>query len=143
MTIASGGERRSSASDGVAAELLRLLHSRMVEEEERGAGETEWCLWARDVVSTGISRSAAARQRRRRTAATWPTSGGRRRASARGREREGKPGRAVWLGRKGGGSALQHLPPLLFFLNFFSPKRLNKIFEALKKLFRGWGKKKN
>ena len=36
-------------------------------------------------------------------------------SAARGRERGGEAGRAVWLGRKGGGSAQQRLSPFLFF----------------------------
>jgi len=63
--------------------------------------------------------------------------------AARGRERGGETGRAVWLGRKGYGSAQQRLSPFPFFLNFFSPKSLNKTFEAFTNLFRGWSKKKN
>jgi len=44
-------------------------------------------------------------------------------AGVRTRERgEGRPGRAAWLGRKGGGSAQQRLPPFLFFEFLFSKK---------------------
>ena len=56
-------------------------------------------------------------------------------------EGRGKPGRTAWLGRKGGGWPSSAWP-LFFFLNFFSPKSLNKIFEAFANLFRGWSKNK-
>jgi len=117
---ASGGARPAMARTG--------------EERERGGhrmGVPGGAGWRPD------RDKAMARPRRRRTAATWPAPGGARRAPARGRE--GRAKRAVQLGwaeREAG------LPPFLFF-NFFSPKSLNKIFEAFAKLFRGWGKKKN
>jgi len=142
VTSASGGERWSSASDGVAAELLRLLRSRTGEEEERGAGETEWRLGARDAIPTGISLSAVAHPRRRRTAAMWPAPGGARRASACGRE--GRGNRAAWLGwaeREAGRPSIAC--PLFFFFEIIFPKSLKETFEAFAKLFRGWSKKKN
>jgi hypothetical protein len=40
--------------------------------------------------------------------------------TAHGRERGGEAGRAVWLGRKGGGSAQQRLLPFFFLLKLFS-----------------------
>jgi len=61
-------------------------------------------------------------------------------AGARARERgEGEPGRAVWLGRKGGGSAQQRLPP--FFLKLFSQK-LKCGFLKLLQIFLGVGVKR-
>jgi len=60
--------------------------------------------------------------------------------AARRRERGGEAGRAVWLGRKGGGSAQQCLSA---FFEFLFSKSLNKTFEAFTNLFRGWCKKKN
>ena len=133
---ASGGARSTMAPRGRCCCCAR-------ERGRRGSGEgTEWgCLGAQGGVPTGISRSAASTTPaygRHVAGAEWSEAG------VRTRERgEGRPGRAAWLGRKGGGSAQQRLPPFLFFLNFFSPKSLKKIFDALAKLFRGWGKNKN
>ena len=112
------------------------------EEEEREERGTEWRIGARGAVPTGLSRSAAARPRRRRTAATWPAPGGARRAPRAGERGEGK--RAAlsgWAEREAGRPS--SACPLFFFLNFFSPKSLNKTFDAFTNLFRGWSEKKN
>ena len=44
-------------------------------------------------------------------------------SAARWRERVGEAGRAVWLRRKGGGSAQQRLSPFLFFFEFLFSKK--------------------
>ena len=71
---------------------------------------------------------------------------GRRRVEQGGRpragERGGEAGPRGLAGPKGRRSAQQRLPPFSFFLNFFSPKSSNKIFEAFAYHFRGWSKKK-
>ena len=78
-------------------------------------------------------------QRRVHDAGVQPPRG-RRRVERGGHPRvgegRGKPGRAAWLGRKGGGWPSSACP-LFFFLNFFSPKILNNTFEAIANLFRG------
>jgi len=99
---------------------------------ERGGG-AEWRMGARGAVPTGVSWSASG-------ASTTPAYGrhvagaGWSEAGVRARERgEGRPGRAAWLGRKGGGSAQQRLS--LFFLNFFSPQIFQTHFDKFKTLF--------
>jgi hypothetical protein len=94
--------------------MLRLLRSRAEEEEERGAGAIEWSLGTRGGVLTwlrpvGRGASTTPVYGRHVAGAGWSEAG-----VARRREREGKPGHAVWLGRKGGGSAQQRLPPFSF-----------------------------
>ena len=114
----AGGEQRSSANNGAAAELLRSRTGR------RGSGEgTEWgCLGAQGGVPTrirpvGRGASTTPAYGRHVAGAGWSEAG------ARTRDRgEGKTGRAAWLGRKGGGSAQQRLPPFLFFEFLFSKK---------------------
>jgi len=103
---------------------LRLLRLRTGEEEEGGAGETEWSLGTRDAVPTEVSRSAAPRPRRRRTAATWPASGGRRRASARGRERErgNRAALSVWAEREAGQPSSACRLLFSFFFEIIFPK---------------------
>jgi len=66
--------------------------------KKRGrSGETEWRVGARGGVPTRLSRSAAARPTpaydRQVAGAGWSEAG-----TARGRERGGEAGRAVWLG---------------------------------------------
>jgi len=85
------------------------------EEEERGVG-TEWSgLGARGGVPIRCRQVG-------RGASTTPAygrhvagAGSSEAGAARGRERGGEAGRAVWLGRKGGGSAQQRLSPFSFF----------------------------
>jgi len=104
---------------GGAPPRLLLLRERGGRRES-GAGETEWRLGARGAVPTGVSRSASGASTtlaygRHVAGAGWSEAG------VRARERgEGRPGRAAWLGRKGGGSAQQRLSPFLFFEFLFS-----------------------
>ena len=106
----------------MAPRQLLLLRLRSRAEKEREREGTEWRLGARDAVPTGVSRSA---ERRVHNAGVRPPCG-RRRVERGGRPRagegRGKPGRAAWLGRKGGGSAQQRLPAFLFFEFLFSKK---------------------
>ena len=93
----SGEVGATPASD---SRLLRLLRSRAEEEDEGGAGAIDWSLGARGGVPTRfrpVGRGAATTPAygRHVSGAEWSEVG-----VARGREREGKPGRAVWLGRK-------------------------------------------
>jgi hypothetical protein len=48
--------------------------------------------------------------------------------------------RLGWAEREAVGPAAP--APFSFFLNFFSPKSSNKIFEAFANHFKGWSKKK-
>jgi len=119
--------------------MLRLLLSRTEEGEGNREG-TEWGglgVWGG--VPTGIrplgrDASTTPAYGRHVAGAGWSEA-----ASARRREGRGK--RAAlsgWAEREVGRPS--SACPLFFFLNFFSPKSLNKIFEAFAKLFSGWSK---
>jgi len=129
------------AHGGAPPRLLLLLRAGR-KKRERGAG-TEWSgLGARGGVLTrcrrvGHDASTTTAYGRHVAGAGWSEAG-----AARGRERGGETGHAVWLGRKGGGSAQQRLSSFSFF-KFIFPKSLNETFEAFTNLFRGWSIKKN
>jgi len=133
LGFGANGARRSAAAAPAAA--------RGEEEEREAGGGAEWSGLGRGAASrpgVGGRASTTPAYGRHVASAGWSEAG-----AARGRERVGEAGRAAWLGRKGGGSAQQRLSPFSFFLNFFSPKSLNKTFEAFTNLFRDWSKKKN
>jgi len=58
-------------------------------------------------------------------------------------ERGGENGPRCLAGPKGRRVGPAAPAPFSFFFNFFSPKSLNKTFEAFTNPFRGWSKKKN
>jgi len=78
----------------------------------RGAG------WRSDQVKpVGRGASTTPAYGRHVAGAAWSEAG-----AAWSRERGGEAGRAIWPGRKGGGSAQQRLSPFLFFEFLFSKK---------------------
>jgi len=105
-----------------------------VEGEGNGEG-TEWGgLGARGGVPTGIrpvgrGASTTPAYGRHVAGAGWSDA-----ASARGREGRGKRATLSGWAEREAGRPSSACP---FFLNFFSPKSLNKIFEAFAELFRG------
>jgi len=123
---ASGGAFSGNCAGGDAAAMCADGGRR----ERRGLHNGGSGLGARGGVPTrGRGWSAAARPTpaygRHVAVVEWGEVG-----AARGRERGGGGRPGCWLGRKGGGSAQQRLPPSLFFLKFFS-QILSKFIWAI------------
>jgi len=97
LLLARGGRRERGAGDRMAR---RGAGCRPDRGKPIGRGTSTTPTYGRHVVGAGWSEAGAARRR----------------------ERGGEAGRAVWLGRKGGGSAQQRLSPFLFFEFLFSKK---------------------
>jgi len=117
----AGGERRSSASNGAAAAAAAAaaLANGGGEGAGRGQNGGAWGAGWRPNRDKPVGRGASTTPAygRHLAGVGWIKAGAR--ALERG---EGKTGRAASLGRMGGGSAQQRLPPFLFFSISFLQK---------------------